>query len=172
MLSNTPARHRKIYLLRRCGRASPLSMNKDAILATIIGFVIGLCITGLVLLGPRLAKYLPKLSIHLPTLSLSQAKPSPTPSPKQKPFTLTIDSPIAESIESNSDLLVSGTTAGSSTVVIVGNTNDSIAKATSDGKYAGKVTLVEGENDITVTSYNKKDHAAQMVKVYYTPEQF
>jgi len=147
-------------------------MNKDAILATIIGFVIGLCIAGLVLLGPKLAKYLPKISIHLPTISLTKPKASPTPTPNQKPFSLTIDSPIAESIESDSDLLVSGTTTGGSTVVIQGNTNDSVTGATKDGKYAGKITLVEGENDITVTSYNKKDHAAQTVKVYYTQEQF
>jgi len=147
-------------------------MNKDAILATIIGFVIGLGITGLVLLGPRLAKYLPKISIHLPTLSLTKPKPSPTPTPNQKPFSPIIDSPIAESIESDSDLLVSGTTTGGSTVVIQGNTNDSVASSTKDGKYAGKITLIEGENDITVTSYNKKDQATQTVKVYFTQEQF
>jgi hypothetical protein len=147
-------------------------MNKDAILATIIGFIIGLCITGLVLVGPHLAKYIPKINVHLPTISWMKPKPTPTTTPKQKPFSLTIDSPIPESIESESDLLVSGTTAGGSTVVIQGNSNDAITTATTDGKYAGKITLVEGQNDITVTSYNKKDHSQQTVTVYYTQEQF
>ena len=147
-------------------------MNKDAILATIIGFVIGLTITGLILLGPKVAKYIPKINLHLPTISLLMNKPTPTPKLKQKPFSLTIDSPLPESIASDSDLLVSGTTGAGAMVVIQGNTNDTIVTATPDGKYAAKITLVEGQNTITVTSYHQKDHAVQTVTVYYTEEQF
>jgi hypothetical protein len=147
-------------------------MNKDAILATIIGFIIGLCITGLVLVGPRLTKFFPKISFHLPSFSKTIPQPTPTTILKQKPFNLTIDSPINESIESDSSLLVSGTTTSDSIVVVQGNVNDSVTAETRNGKYAGKITLIEGENDITVTSYNNKDHSTQTVTVYYTPEQF
>lgn len=147
-------------------------MNKDAILATLIGFIIGLCITGLILLGPQLVKYMPKITLRLPSLSLLKQKPTPTAVPKKKSFNLTIDSPMPESIESKSDLLVSGQTSGGATVVIQGNNDDAVVKATADGKYAGKVTLVEGENQITVTGYFQKDQKSQAVTVYYTQEQF
>jgi len=147
-------------------------MNKDAILATIIGFVIGLCITGLVLLGPKLTKYLPNITLKFPSISFMKPKVTPTPAPKQKTFTLTIDSPLPESIESEGDLLVSGQTSGGTTVVIQGNNDDAVVKATPDGKYAGKVTLVEGKNDITVTGYYQKNQKTQTVTVFYTQEQF
>lgn len=147
-------------------------MNKDAILATVIGFVIGLTITGLILVGPKVAKYLPKISIHIPAISFMKSKPTPTQAPKQKAFSLTVDSPIPDSIASEGDLLVSGTTASGATVVIQGNIDDAVVTATSEGKFAGKIALVEGQNDITVTSYREKDRASQTVTVYYTEEQF
>jgi hypothetical protein len=147
-------------------------MNKDAILATIIGFVIGLGITGLVLAGPALVKNFPKISLHLPSLSTTKQKPTPSAPPVNKTFSLSINSPIAESIESGNTLLVSGTTVGGSTVVISGVTDDAVTIATTDGKYVGKIALIEGENTILVTSYNKKDRANQNVTVYYTKEQF
>jgi hypothetical protein len=145
-------------------------MNKDALLATLIGFGIGLLITGLLLLGPNLTKFLPK--IKLPAITLSQPKQkSPitaTPTPSQ--FGVTIDSPLAEAIETSTDLLVSGTTTSGSTVVIAGPVDDTTVVAQTDGKYAGKITLTEGKNDIIVTTYNKTKQASQTVTVYYTPE--
>jgi hypothetical protein len=145
-------------------------MNKDALLATLIGFGIGLLITGLLLLGPNLTKFLPK--IKLPTISFSQTKqkstPTPTPMPSQ--FGITIDSPLAEAIENTTDLLVTGTTSPGSTVVIAGSVDDTAVVAQADGKYAGKITLAEGKNDIIVTTYNKSKQANQSISVYYTPE--
>ena len=145
-------------------------MNKDALLATLIGFGIGLLITGLLLLGPSVTKFLPKVT--LPKISFSQPKqksaPTPTPTPSQ--FTLTIDSPLAEAIENSTDLLVSGVTSSGSTVVIAGSVDDTTVVSQSNGKYAGKITLTEGKNDIVVTSYNTSKQASQTVTVYYTPE--
>lgn len=145
-------------------------MNKDAILATLIGFVIGLLITGLLLMGPNITKSLPK--IKLPTVNLTQSKQKPTkattPSPSQ--FTVTIESPLADSIENNTTILVSGVTQAGSTVVIAGTQDDTATVAEKTGKYAGKITLSEGKNDIIVTSYLQSKQASQTVTVFYTPE--
>lgn len=145
-------------------------MNKDAILATVIGFGIGLVITALVFVGPRLATYLPKIS--LPSFVQMKSVAKPTEAPKSKEFGLTIDSPLPESIEENAEILVSGTTMADSTVVIQGNSNDAVTNVGSDGKYAGKVLLTEGKNDIIVTSYLKDKQTAQTITVFYTPEEF
>lgn len=138
-------------------------MNKDAILATLIGFGIGLLITGLLLVGPNITKALPK--IKLPTAA---STPTPTPTPSQ--FTVTIESPLAEALENSTGILVSGVTAPESTVVIAGSVDETAVVAQADGKYAGKVTLTEGKNDIIVTSYQQTKQANQTVTVYYTPE--
>ncbi|MCX6794240.1 MAG: hypothetical protein NTY06_04030 [Candidatus Gottesmanbacteria bacterium] len=136
-------------------------MNKDAILATLIGFAIGLLITGLLLVGPNITKMLPKAK-------LQTTAPTPTPTPSQ--FAVTIESPLAEAIENNTDLLVSGVTSPGSTVVVAGSVDDTAVVSQPDGKYAGKITLTEGKNDIIVTSYRQTKQASQTVTVYYTPE--
>jgi hypothetical protein len=138
-------------------------MNKDALLATLIGFAIGLLITGLLLVGPNITKSLPK--IKLPT-----AASTPTPTPTSSQFAVTIESPLAETIENSPDLLVSGVTSAGSTVVIAGSVDDTAVAAQPDGKYAGKITLTEGKNDIVVTAYEQSKQTSQTVTVYYTPE--
>jgi hypothetical protein len=144
-------------------------MNKDALLATVIGFVVGLCITGLLLMGPKLMTYLPKIS--LPTISLGQSNPQTTPTPDAKDFTLTIDSPLNEAIEHTAEVLVSGTTHPKATVIIQTDIDDEVVRSSDDGKYAGKVTLGEGKNDLTVTSYTVGKPETKTVQVFYTPEE-
>lgn len=146
-------------------------MNKDALLATAIGFVVGLFITGMLLIGPKLTGMLPKIS--LPALSLPQSK---TPASSSQPETqnpgFTIDSPLPESIESEASILVSGSATAGATIVIQTDGDDEVVLAKEDGKYAGKVDLVEGKNDVTVTSYSKNAQETKTVTVFYTPEDF
>ncbi|MBI4064861.1 hypothetical protein HY409_00620 [Candidatus Gottesmanbacteria bacterium] len=147
-------------------------MNRDALLATVIGFGIGLFITGGFLYGPTLIKSLPQ--VHMPTLSLpvKSKKPSPTPLPNTLPETLTISSPLSESIESKSETLVSGVTVPESTVIILGALDETVIQGNSDGTYAGKVMLTEGRNDLTIISYHDNNEQSQKVTVFYTPEEF
>jgi hypothetical protein len=65
---------------------------------------------------------------------------------------------------------VSGATTPGATVVIAGPVDEAVATAQANGKYAGKVTLTEGKNDITVTSYKQTKQASQTITIYYTPE--
>lgn len=145
-------------------------MNKDALLATLIGFGIGLLITGLLLVGPNITKTLPNINLPAVTLFQSKQKSTPTPTPTPSQFSVTIESPLAGTIENSTDLLVSGVTAPGSTVVIAGSVDDTVVVAQTDGKYAGKITLTEGKNDIIVTSYQQTKQTSQTVTVYYTPE--
>ncbi len=145
-------------------------MNKDAILATIIGFVVGLLITGLILVGPKLVSMIPKIT--LPTITLPTISSTPPATPADDEFAITIDSPLEGSIESQAKLLVSGSTQAGSTVFIQTDTDDAVVIAGGDGKYAGEITLVEGKNDISVTAYLKEKQATQETTVFYTPEEF
>lgn len=138
-------------------------MNKDAVVATIIGFGIGLVITSAFILGPDLVKSIPKLSFP---------KSTPTPTVTPPLSVLTIDAPIADTIEASSSILVSGTSPKDATVVIEGIVDEVVVTVNGEGKYAGKVTLVEGKNEINVTSYANGKTQKQSVIVFYTPEKF
>ena len=142
-------------------------MNKDAIFATLIGLGIGLLLTGIILVGPNIVKSLPPM----PHISWFQKKPAPMPTEiPEAPHAVTIDSPLPEAIETASSVLVSGTTSKESKVIIQGIVDDVVVATNGDGKFAGKVTLNEGKNDILVTSYHASQSASQKVTVYFTPE--
>jgi hypothetical protein len=149
-------------------------MNKDALLATFIGFVIGLVITGALLGGPGIMKKLP--NFHLPNfqLALSGKKPTiakkPVETNKSTEITFAVSSPTAETIESKSDLLVSGTAVANTMVVIQGYVDEAITQATTDNTFAGKITLQEGKNAIVVTNYIEGKPTTNTMTVYYTPE--
>lgn len=140
-------------------------MNRDALLATLIGLGMGLFITGIIVVGPNLLKLIAKISF--PKFSLQTAKratATPTPTPV---FSLTIDSPMTDRVVNTSDLLVSGNTSPGAIVVVAGNSNEDVIAADATGNYAGKVTLAEGKNDLTVTSYSREKKDSKTVTIFY-----
>lgn len=151
-------------------------MNKDAFFATLIGLGIGLLLTGIILVGPNVLKSFPNIkfptfTFSMPNISWLQKKPTPGPTAiPEVPHAVTIDSPLPDAIEATASVLVSGSTSKESKVVIQGIVDDIVILTNGDGKFAGKVTLTEGKNDILVTSYHLLQSATQKVTVYYTPE--
>lgn len=152
-------------------------MNKDAILATVIGFGVGLVIAGLVFLGPSLLSGLPHLK--LPNFSFLKNTFGTThrlqPTPTSKPAshnTFTITSPLPDSVEPHNETLISGTTTPNAIVVLEGEIGESVVIANGEGAYAGKLSLGEGKNDLLVTSYSGKDVQTLPLTVYYTTENF
>ena len=156
----------------------PGIMNKDALLATCIGFVVGLVVTGLVLYGPGLTKNFPKIqfpkfSFSLPNFNKPKASPTPSTQEPKKGHSIVIESPLNDALEQTETVLVSGATSASSTVVVSGLLDEIVIAANGDGKFAGKITLSEGKNDIVVTSFSaNKEIATQTVSVFYTPEEW
>lgn len=148
-------------------------MNKDAILATLIGLVLGLTIAGAFIFGPTLIKALPKLSLPTITLPKTSTKTTPTPSPSSSEFGVTITAPLDETIEPKSDIVISGTTGAGAVVVIQGPLDEDVSLADANGAYAGQVSGAEGKNDITVTAYGSAgQHAQSTVTIYFTLENF
>jgi hypothetical protein len=152
-------------------------MNKDALLATVIGFGVGLIIAGLVFVGPTIAKNLPSLPQISWHIDLSKFLPKrsatvPTPGPKNASATFSIESPLADAIEGKNESLVSGNAVAGAVVVIEGESDDAVVTANQDGAYAGKVSLGEGKNDIKVTEYVNGKQETLTVTVYFTPESF
>lgn len=139
-------------------------MNKDALLATLIGLGMGLIITGIIVVGPYVVKAIPKIS--LPKM---QQKSNPTPTPTPGAVAFSIESPIPDAVVTGGDLLVSGFTRPAATVVVQGETDEDVVVADANGKYAGNITLSEGKNDVTVTSYSGQIVEHKTITVYHIP---
>lgn len=146
-------------------------MNKDALLATIIGFGVGLVLTGLVFLGPTLFSSFPSFSfpkISWPNFFSAKSSVKPTPTPIKISDTLSIEAPLGDSLETRSETLVSGKTKPRAIVVVETNDTEAVVVANETGTFATKITLSEGKNDIIVSSHADKTIQTQTVTVFYT----
>ncbi len=153
-------------------------MNKDAIMASVIGFGIGLLITGTLILGPKLIKNFPQ--VRFPSFSFAFALPGSNKpeTPTQVATELTLDDaapalitvPVARSVLFEDTITVSGVTTPGDTVVVSGFVDDTIVTADAKGSYAAEIALTEGQNDIVVTAYTEGKPTTQGVTVYYTEE--
>ena len=146
-------------------------MNRDALLATLIGFGVGLLIMGGILFGPNLIKNIPAITIPKLTITLPKRSVQPTPTiPASSDAPFRITGPLPDSLQSESDLLVSGSAIGASFVVIQGPGSEAVGIPDAAGLYAETVALVEGRNDITVTMYDDNSAQVATVTVYYSSE--
>lgn len=146
-------------------------MNKDALLATIIGFGVGLVLTGLVFLGPSLFKSFPGISlpkISWPKFFTAKSTVTPTPTPAKNSDTLTIEAPLPDSVETRSETLVSGKTKPHAIVVVETIDAETVVVANDTGAFATKIILSEGKNTIVITSHEGKAIQTQNLTVFYS----
>ena len=150
----------------------PPIMNKDAFLATIIGLALGLTISSAFILGPNLVRSIPKFTFPSFSLPKTSSKTTPTPTPSSKELTITITAPLPDGIEPKKDVVVSGITVPGATVVIQGPIDADVVISGEGGAYAGKITALEGKNDLYVSAYADSKEASQTITIYYTEENF
>lgn len=143
-------------------------MNKDAILASIIGFGIGLLITGAILVGPSLLPLLKKINKKGDVQSATtQVSPTLTAGTGT---TFTIDTPTDETIAQDATITVSGH-APKGTTIIIDNTEGEVATQSTDtNTFQGQIPLKEGKNDISVTQVADPTSTTKHVTIYYTPK--
>jgi hypothetical protein len=156
-------------------------MNKDALLATIIGFIIGLCLTVIIVFGPNLIKSInsksafqfPKLSFNLslPNFKpVKQSKNNYNPPPKDNQENLSVDSPQDESIVDNENLAISGKATQKSKIILSSSIEEKIYETNSDGLFVGSIKIKEGKNIIHVLSIQGKSTHQKLLTIYYTSE--
>ena len=150
-------------------------MNKDAILASVIGFGIGLMITGAVLVGPNVLPMLKKFSSEIGKGSVQSAttQTSPTPSlsiTASNAQPLTVDSPEDQAIVGTETLTVSGKATKGTIVVVAGMVDEAVITASDTNTFSAKVTLKEGINDISVTNIVDPTPSNKHFTIFYTPK--
>ncbi len=146
-------------------------MNKDALLASGIGFGIGLLITGAILLGPTLVT---QLTTRRPTptgdaQSGTQQALGANTNNGTSSTTVTIDSPSPESIMTQDSVEVSGKAPEGSVIVIAGDVDETALTVDSTGTYKGTIALKEGKNEISVSGILNGNPTVQKQIIFYTP---
>ncbi len=152
-------------------------MNKDAILASLIGFSVGLLITASIIFGPKLfAQLQTSMREHqgqvasFQTKEDNQPQPSNITSQEPLPSSLTIDQPTQESIVKESGITVSGNASPNSLIIVGTTEEESVVQVPSSGKYETKVVLREGKNDISVANVVNDQLFVERVVVYFSQE--
>lgn len=149
-------------------------MNKDAVLATIIGFIIGLCLTVIIVFGPNIFKSFLNIkvpSINLPNKKITINNPKNNAKNTQNDQ-FSISSPLNDTISDSSDLIVSGFAPESSTIILSSPIEDQIYNTTGKGEFLGKIKLKEGRNNISVSYIKDQKFETKSLNVYYTPVKF
>lgn len=116
-------------------------MNKDTVLASTIGFGLGLVVAIALWIIPRFVTTSPSTS------------PSPTQTTQSEEQTeLLIKKPIDKEMVTNKKITIEGT-SGRGIVVVGSPLEETVSKLDAPGSFQTNVSLEEGENEITITSY-------------------
>lgn len=154
-------------------------MNKDALLATVIGFVVGLCLTVIIVFGPKILSKMtvinfPKISFaFLPIKNPLQKIPiknSPPSANKTSSDSFTIVSPQPEALVTDSELSVSGTGKAGQYVVISTAEAENTVKIQDNNQFIIPVRLKEGKNSLKFYMTDFQNISAQELNVYYTSQ--
>lgn len=141
-------------------------MKKEVVLAIVIGFGIGLVAT----FGLYSARK---------TIGNSFEIYSPVPESDGKEasnfsgdLTLSISSPLDESISKDPITTVSGTTLPLTWIVVIGEKEEKIIKSDDNGLFETEVNLISGENEIEITALSEAGGTTKktLTVVYSTVE--
>lgn len=139
-------------------------MNKDTVVASIIGFGLGLVAAIAIWVAPHI---IPKRTNTVNTPIASQET-----SDNNQVETLTLDVPMPHDgdIAKTKEIEVKGKTQNATLVTVSSNDDTFVTTASQNGEFTVKINLSEGANEINVTSLtpNKQEH--QQLFVYYVSE--
>lgn len=136
-------------------------MKKEVLIAIIIGFGIGLIIT--------YGIYTAQTAIKNRTGTVQNTTTDSEINQKTQEHTVHIVSPETETVSSEEEITLSGTTTPDSYIVILTSAEEYITRADQTGSFAKEITLEAGANFVTVTSISPNNiKATAQTTVSYT----
>lgn len=145
-------------------------MRKENLLAIIIGILLGLLLTFAIWNIKKITPQLGPKTQQEPQISQENPSPSPFTEKKesQEPL-LTILTPEENEIFNKEKIQITGKTLPSATVVILYEEGEKIVEADEEGNFSTEITLVGGNNEITVSTYDENgNEASKTLNVVYT----
>jgi len=140
-------------------------MKKEVLIAIVIGLGVGLLITFSVYYAQRYLKEVNQ--IQSPLSEKEKAGASVTPTEILPSLSLT--SPIDESISKEAKISVIGITSPSAWVVVLTEKGELTVQADTKGNFETSISLISGENEIEVKSFGDKGEVtSKTVTVVYS----
>lgn len=139
-------------------------MNKDTVVASVIGFGLGLVAAIALWVVPRiLPKTLPKLTEKAEIVQEEKSSP-------QTVGSFSINSPSDGEIVSDKNIKITGTSANDSLVIVATSSTSSAIVPGNDGTFSAQVELAEGSNEVVVTSYLKDKTDTKKMNIFFYAE--
>lgn len=134
-------------------------MKKETVIAVLLGIGAGVLIALWVIKGVQTkdnSKQLIEQEKITPSISISNAIAEP----------LLVSSP-EDGFVSNKEIITIQGKSKKGTLVIIQTPLAEFALDLDSNEFSQEITLMEGENNITVTSYNKKEIESRSLLIYY-----
>jgi len=156
-------------------------MNKDALLATIIGVIIGVFLTAVIVTGPALFNRLKDIKFTLPKLPVFTQTKNTDPQNEEKiisdkpseksEYNFKIASPLNKSISKSEEILISGNAPSGSKILISGPLEEVVVTSLENNSFAGSIKIEEGVNTISALLLNKENPIIDTILIFYTQEE-
>lgn len=141
-------------------------MNKDTVVASVIGFGLGLIAAIGLWVVPRI---LPKTKpAETPTTEISSETKAEQVSGTTS---LEVTSPSDGQILKSDSLTIQGKATTAEYIVVTTTQEFQVVKPTPDGEFAAKFALQEGANEIRITGYQGNATEAKTLTVFYWKEE-
>lgn len=143
-------------------------MKKEILLSILIGFVIGIIIT----FGIYSSKKAIEKSNQIISPQAEKLLNEPVATPSTSFQSLSLVSPIDESIINEGKTLVSGSTSPDSWIILLTEKGEKVIRADKKGSFETEILLISGENEIEIQSISETGEKANKVVtvVYSTAE--
>lgn len=128
-----------------------MNLGRETILASLVGFAVGLLAAWAVWRIPQLPSSQP-----LPSPPKEEVAPKAEEAIPTSEFSLELTQPEEGAILSSKVATVAGKTKAGATVVVSGPLKDEVFEATGDGTFSVSLDLTEGANEIVVTAYSQE----------------
>jgi len=142
-----------------------MKIKKEAIMATVIGLLIGLVITGGILRAQRAMTNNNSTQEEVKTTTSSPS--SSTISSNN--LTLEISEPEDNLVVSENSINITGTTKPDTYIAIIAEKNEYLIVPNEIGQFTQEITLISGANTITVTVYEEDGNKVETtLNIVYT----
>lgn len=118
-------------------------MNRETIIAIILGFTGGILVAFLLITVPGKFNFNKKI--------VPQVTPQKQP-PKEEEM-LKIESPENETFVEGKTIAITGTVVSQASVIINSPAEDQVIQTDKEGKFTTTIGIIEGENSLNVSAY-------------------
>lgn len=142
-----------------------MKIKKEAIMATIIGLIIGLLITGGVL---RAQRALDSRESREPTSESSNSNKLPEEATPGE-LELLIEEPEDNLVVGDDAVTITGTTQPGTYIAIITEKNEYLIVPNEVGQFSQEISLVSGANTITISVYDESGNRVEKtLNIVYT----